>query len=416
MKKLRSLFAGAVLALAAGAAIAANIPNTPTPTDPSQIVFLFNQLIQNINTLITPQSIAPLASTRNYLDNGEQIVQQRGTGNVTCGTTSGPGVTAYGPDRWACDVNVTSGAGQMNIVTSSPTPPPGFTASTKLVRISGSLAQPVCTEQEIPTERATDLQGQLVVFSTYLQALAGLSADNGNTANLIVISGTGSDQGLGALRGAVGMTASPALTPVWTGLATLVNTPITLSTLWSKYQTVPVLVPQTATELVVMICFTPTTTSTGGATDGLAFVGGQFEPIAATALPAGQVASIFEFHPSHYDIGQAQRFYWQFSEAAGALATPGGQCQATNTPKVVVQLPEPMAATPVAAWTVGGWLISIAGAAATAPTGGAGASLALATTLGEINLSFTNTCTAGTTISPLVGVGTTGLLTVSADF
>jgi hypothetical protein len=121
---------------------------------------------------------------------------------------------------------MTTGAGQLAVVTT--TPPIGFTQESTLVRASGALSQPVCAWQELPNTRAVSLAGQTVDFSVYMKALAGLSADNGNLANLYVITGTdvssGSVGGMGALRGAVGMTttvkASSFTVSATTGLIT----------------------------------------------------------------------------------------------------------------------------------------------------------------------------------------------------
>lgn len=408
MKMLRKALLLPALALAfLGIAEAANIPNTPVPTDPSQMVYNFNLLISEINSLITPTSMGNAFNFRNLLDNGAGNVQQRGTGAATCATTSGLVAASYGPDRWGCDVNVASGAGQLTAgLTSTPAPPVGFQYSTTLVRNSGSLAQPQCAWQEIPTSRVTALQGQPVVFSGQLLALAGLAADNGSLANLVVIYGTGTDQGMGALRSAVGMTASPAITPVWTGLTTLANQQFTITTAWARYQTTALSVPTTVTEMAVAVCFTPTTTSSGGSTDGLAFVGMQLEN-------SNLNPSAYENRPYEVELTKALAYYWKQTEISGAVFG-SGMCQATNTPKILIQLPEPMVTTPVAAWTVGGFSLAIAGAGAAGATGGAGANLAAAPT-GIINLSFTNTCTAGATMT-MVGTNTTGSLTVSADF
>lgn len=336
----------------------------------------------------------------NYLDNSALYIQQRGTGAATCGTTSGVAITSYSADRWGCDVNVTSGAGQLSIVTSGPTPPAGFTASLKFVKNSGSLTQPQCAWQEIPTVKATQLAGQTVTLSSYLQALAAM--DNGNVANLVIITGTGTDQGLGVLKSAVGMTASPAITPVWTGLATLQNQAFTITTSWARYTAPAIAVPSTVTEMAVGVCWTPAATA-GGATDGLAFVGAQLEP--------NIIASPFEFKPLEIELSVAQKYYWQQAEVSG-VEFGNGACQATNTPKISYWLPASMIGTPTVTWTVGGFNLNLAGAAATAATGGTGTGLANSNL---VSLAFTNTCTAGGTAG-LVGTNTTGSITVSADF
>ncbi len=226
-KFLSAFFAAMFAATTAGAAI--SYLSGPQPA--SDLVSILNGLIQTLNGATYIASGRSWESPRNYIDNGAMNVQQRGTGTVTCTQNSGATTAAYGADRWLCDANVASGAGQMAIVTSGPTPPLGFTSEMKLWRNSGALTQPVCAWQAIPSARSVSLQGQQVTLSGYMQALAGLSADNANAANLVILTGTGTDEKfLGT-----SWTASPAITPAWTGIATTVNTSVTLTTAWARY-------------------------------------------------------------------------------------------------------------------------------------------------------------------------------------
>ena len=217
---LKKLTALVVLAsLTATAAFAAGVPFLSF-WDPTNGLGVLNGLIQSLNSSITPGSMASFATGRNFVDNGAMLVNQRAslTPVSVCATTSGAiqatGTTAgsYAADRWACDINMASGNGQIiGSVSSTPSPPAGFTYSSTITRFSGSLLQPVCALQEIPTNRATMLAGQQVILSSYLEALAGLAADNGNNADIYLITGTGSNQGLGAstIYGAApGMTAT----------------------------------------------------------------------------------------------------------------------------------------------------------------------------------------------------------------
>ena len=212
MKLLRSLTAGLVAAafVLPATSQAASIPFVTGPWDPSNALGTINSWINN--SLQPSEGLfVPLATPRNLLDNGAGFVQQRGTGTVTCGTTSGPGETAYGADRWACDSNMASAAGRMVPgQTTSPTPPPGFSYQTQVYRTSGSLPQPICAEQEVPTWKAVQAAGQQVDFSVYATALGNMIADNAGAFNLYVITGTtsGGADGLGTGRSAVGMTTT----------------------------------------------------------------------------------------------------------------------------------------------------------------------------------------------------------------
>jgi hypothetical protein len=325
MKRYLGVLSGlALLALGALYANSANLPlfSGPSCSEPSQLQSCLNQLIAQLNGGTYTQSLAEFNNPRNVVDNGAFDVQQRGTGARTCATTSTPTSAAYAADRWFCDVNVTSGAGQLTVITTTPSPPPGFAQSMKLVRNSGALLQPQCVWQVLPTARAVSLQGQQVVFSIYEQALAGLATDQGSTAqsfNMVVIAGTSADES------PTTWTASPAITPAWTGLTTLVNTnfPTPTAPAWARYQTTAA-VPINAKELAVGICFTPIG-ATSGATDGIAFVGAQLEQ--------GSIASPFEFRAASLVLAEAQRFFLRYNEinTVAAVQFGGGTALGTTT-------------------------------------------------------------------------------------
>src|ERR1700758_118819 len=161
MRKISAL--GAALALLANVAFAANVPQvtlqqSSLPGDLPDV----NLAISNVNAAVNSQSMATFSNFRNYLDNGEFAVQQRGTAATAGGTTGAP---VYVPDRWAVSTNVTSGAGYGQVITSTPSPVTGSAQAFKVYRNSGALTQPVCAIQEIPTSESQDLQGQTVTLS-----------------------------------------------------------------------------------------------------------------------------------------------------------------------------------------------------------------------------------------------------------
>jgi hypothetical protein len=276
---------------------------------------------------------------RNFLGNGAlNSTQVNGTSTVTGATTSAPTIAAIGADRWIIDTNVGSGAGQSAIVTATPAPPVGFTQVMKVWRNSAALTQPVCTWSAVPTPDSLQLAGNTVTFSASVAALAGLAADNGGVANLVIISGTGTDQ---ALNGA--WTASPAITPAWTGITTVINTPIVLSTTFARFATTAV-IPATATEVGVGICFTPTAAGSG-ATDGFAWVGAQLEKAPG--------ASLFEVRQKAQDVAAAQQYIFSISE--GAATTVRAMCMASSTTLAIcgMQFPVPMYKVPTMAYTNG---------------------------------------------------------------
>ena len=209
----------------------------------------------------------------------------------------------------------------------------------KIYRTSGALTQPICTWQAIPTPQSTQLAGQTVTFSVYAAALAGLAADNGNVANLVIITGTGTDQGTVASP-----STTPLITPAWTGIATAVNTPITLATTFARYSTTAA-IPAAATEVGVGVCFTPTA-SGAGATDGLAFVGAQLE--------RGSVMSLYEVRPRQAEIIDNDQFIYAINE--GAVGPSRAICHFTTANSVMIcpiVFPVPMYKAPTMTYAAG---------------------------------------------------------------
>ena len=340
----------------------------------------------------------PASEPKNYLSNAAMAVASAGTGVLPGGTTT----LSYAnriADRWFVDTNVGSGAGAGQVVTASPAPLAGFQNSIKVYRASGALTQPVCAIQEIETARATQLQGKNVVFSTYLQALAGLTSTN-SVVTMSVITGTGTDQGLG------GLTASPAITPAWTNISTVAAVPQTLTTSWVRYSTGAVAIPATATEVGVQICFTPVG-SASGTTDGFALVGAQLEVVTG----ANTAPSAFEFRLYQDDLKDAQRYTLTVNEPASGVPLPGF-CEATGATAGICQyqLPVPMRGTPTVSITVAGtFKLNIAGTATTWVTPAASTCSIYACTI-----TTANTNTAGQ-FELWTGGGGSGIVNILAD-
>ena len=408
MRKFIGVLGGLIL-LASNPAHAAQIPLFVGPAceESSQTLSCLNQLITQLNTQLA--TTPPLAAPKNYLDNGAMQVIQRGTGAATC-ALNGAAITsaAYGPDRWGCEVNVGSGNGTLTSITATPSPPLQFQRSVKLVRAGGALAQPQCAYQEIASYRAIQLQGQQVTFSVYEQALAGLAADQGSTTqsfNLVVITGTGTDEGLGT------WTASPAITPAVTGVATAVNTnfitPVTPS--WQRYSTTAA-IPTTATEIAVAICFTPTT-SGQSATDGIAFTGAQLEQ--------GALMTQYEFRSPGAELAEAQRYYYQYADNL-ANTFVIGMCQSNTTTVDICVLPNPvtMRTTPtVAVATATSFAVTVPAGTTQACTTLAAVASTNSPTAIELSCTVAANLVAGSASRfTYSNTGATNTVTVSADF
>lgn len=421
IKLLKSFLSGAVFALglmaacsmAAGPALAASLPiytgaSGTNPLNQPQNTGDFNNLVNAINTNIpnTSAGYAGYALPRNYLDNGGMQVQQRGTAAQTCGTTTVP-ATAYSADRWGCNVNVTSGAGSLQVVTTNLPTSPIFNAAELFYRTSGSLAQPQCVMQEIPSTRLLPLQGQQVTLSFYAYGLALMLAEQ-TTLNAYLFTGTTADQGLGTF------TASPAITPAWAGIASTQTTAVTLTSAYQRF-TVPFTVPATAKEAAVALCWTPTTGGTAGATDGFEFTGVQLEQ--------GTNASSFEYRAIGDELLEAQRYYYEIDEAA--LVFPIAMCTMTTSGTAAacnIQLPVTMRKAPAIATATGFALPTTTGQTALNNCTGFAINATLSTMVAGVNVvPVTCTNSSGTTAAlgislPLYSNSGSGKFQASADF
>lgn len=379
-------------------AVVPNVPSTSQYSEPSQIIATLNYVISTINAAITPQTMANFANPRNIIDNGQMQIQQRGTGTRTCGTTTIPS-TAYAADRWGCNVNVTSGAGTLQVITSNLPAYPVFTAAQVFYRTSGALAQPQCVMQEVATSHITTMQGQNMVLSFYAQGLANMLAET-TTLNAYVFTGTGTDEGLGTF------TASPAITPAFTGISATLTQAFTITSSWARY-TYSFNMPTTATEAAVALCWTPTTGGTAGTTDGFRFTGVQLEA-SASGLP-----STYELRSYEQELATAQTRYYRFAEKAATYPV-NGFCQATgaNTNSCTLALPQPMAKIPtITITTAGTFKVNIAGTLTTIATPTAGNC-----DLTACIVTAANTNTAGQVEQLTGAAGGSGVWEVSGDF
>lgn len=405
----RFFAAAAAVLVSAAIAWGLSIPLITGPQEVSQMNATFNSLINSLNSLVTPQTMASFNNFRNVLDNGNMSIQQRGTGIVTCGTTTIPS-SAYSADRWGCNANVTSGAGRSQVTTATPTPPAGFTASQRLYRTSGALTQPVCMMEEIGTVASTALAGQSVVVSVYEQPLAGLVADNGGVFNVYIFTGTGTDEGLQTF------TASPAITPAWTGIATTGSFSFTNTAASWVRQSGSAVIPAAATEIAVAICFTPTATG-AGVTDGLAFTGVQLEVSSGAASP-------YEFKPAGWEQINAFRFFYRITESATVIGQRA-MCGVSTTSLAVCQIkfPVPMRAIPVMTYTSG---FALTGSAQTGTnvcavtrTSTTLTSAGATTEIVPIDCTSSAAFGAAGTAAQLYDIGTgsaTGVISASADY
>lgn len=235
-------------------------------------------------------------------------------------------------------------------------------------------------------------------------------ADNGGVINVTLFTGTTADEGL------IGVTptASPAITPAWTGLATLATQAFTLTTSYSRFTMTPVLVPTTVKELGVAICFTPTVGAVGSATDGFVITGTQLEPTTGSNV----IASSFEFRPVGVELLKAQRYYFNYNDSI-ATTQRIAMCQSTTTTVGLCIIPHPVTMFKIPTITV----TTATSFGITIPAGTQTACTTLAPLAsGHTTQASTISCTSGATqvagsASQLVGAatGATNFINFSAD-
>jgi hypothetical protein len=367
----------------------------------SQIVPCLNGLVNSANTSLS--GLGTPALPKNLLDNGAMNVKQRGTGTQTCGTTTIP-ASAYSADRWGCNVNVGSGNGVLQVVTTNVVAP--FTNAELFYRGGGALLQPQCVMQEIPSTRIIPLQGTAVSLSFYAYALAAMVTDNGGVMTAQLFTGTGTDEGLQTF------TASPAITPAFTGIATQTAT-FTLGTTMSQRAT-SFQIPATAKEAALALCWTPTSASGAGVTDGFEFTGVQLEP--------GTVVSPFVFYPFSWELMNAQTYYAQWADSPAATFTLPGTCTeitSGTTAHCILHLPMTMRVTPVVVIATATSFGMTKVADGTAEACSTLAAIASSSNLNSIKFSCaaSETAAVGTMhIMLYAATGAANTITVSADF
>lgn len=252
---------------------------------------------------------------RNKIINGAMQVWQRAT---TYALTT---AIAYGSaDRWAIYQSV-SANGVANQIASGLT---GFQYALKLGRNNAATqTTAISATQILETNNSIDLQGQSVTFSFYAKAGTNFSATS-NLLNILVLSGTGTDQ-------------SSAAFGAWTGQATVVSANQAITTTWTRY-TFTGTVASNATQIGVTINYTPT--GTAGADDNFYITGVQLEK--------GSTATSFENRPYGTELALCQRYYYRMkSTTTNSVFGAGMQFNAT-TSVVIINYPVTMRIAPTA--------------------------------------------------------------------
>ena len=297
-------------------------------------------------------------------DAGTNLWQRNTTGSSVTTT-----VTYGGPDRFA----YWSGASTAITVTRSNTAAALPTGSQYAFRLQRTASQTgvvqSCLAQEISSQNSYYLQGHTVEADLNVYTGANFSA---TAMNVYVVYGTSTDEGMTNL--AYGLNAGGGGSSGWTGQTNATAGLVSGLAVSTAYRVAAVAsIPSTATEVAVVLCYTPT--GTAGTTDALYFQNIELRKadylsafasstvgytvnssnvITATINGVVQNAIIppFSRRPSAVDALLQYQYYWQINEPAASKAVGNGNYQTATICDVQVPLPVTMRAAPTL--TIGG--------------------------------------------------------------
>lgn len=347
---------------------------------------------------------------------------QRGTTGSSVTTT----ITYGGPDRWAY-WSGTSTAMTVSQDSTAADLPSQYKYAFKMARTSGQTGVvQMCTMQEVESVNSYVFAGQTAEIDFHAATGANFSAASAQMA-VYLISGTGTDEGIS--KAAFNLNAGGGGSSTWAGQ---VNTGVTVtlagvSTL-NRYS-VAIPVPAAATELAVVLCYTPV--GTAGTNDYVAFSGIQLTRNSALTTVAGAAgaalntndprAKAFSRRSQALETVLQQRYYWQWAETVSSTADSPFMCSAQSSTVAICKavLHTTLRATPTIACTAGTMKRQVAGTDTTVS-----ACAAAATTNGisgvdavSITATVASGDTAGFSGSLMSGNSTGGgLITASAEF
>lgn len=252
-------------------------------------------------------------TTGNAIINGNMDIWQRGT------SFSGAGLL-YSADRWTYWRD-----GYASGITASQQTAglPNSKYCLRIQRNSGNTGTGLLyTNQPITNDDSLPLIGKTVTLSAWIRKGTNFS---GSSVNMIVRSGTGTDQPVNNM----------------TGAATVASAPVSVTTAWQRFS-VTGTVSASATQLGVEFNYTPS--GTAGTNDYFEVTGVQLEA-SATATPFQRAGGTLQG-----ELAACQRYYWRWT--AGSLDEPHvgtGTQILSGTARIYMQLPVEMRTTPSSA-------------------------------------------------------------------
>src|SRR5271166_757289 len=336
----------------------------------------------------TPLAFNPFANFRNLIDGGDFSINpfQRNIPGIAAGGVIATPISTT-PTYFADRFFAAGGASSAILMAAvADTSVAGFNQSLKISRQpnNASLAT-INVGQALETLDSLRCQGQTVTLSFWAKAGANYS---GGALTVQVIAG-----------GGVNRSAASLIAGTWTSASYVVNAAQALTSAMTRYQFTGV-VPPTATQLAVLLSFTPS--GTAGANDSISINGVQLE--------IGPSASPFEHIDAQVALEICQRYAWVIPEPAAGVVVGAGANTGAAAQLIYIATPVQLLKAPAVTVAAGSFKTNQAGVA-TATTISPGATH----TPNAISINGNSAGTAGQA-TLLQGGGGSGWIIASADF
>ena len=335
-----------------------------------------------------PLAINHFANFRNLIDGGDFSINpfQRNIPGLAAGGVIATPIGAtptYFADRFFAAGGASSAILMAAVADMSVA---GFNQSLKISRQAGNAnLATINVGQALETFDSLRCQGQTVTLSFWAKAGANYS---GGALTVQVIAGSGVNQ-----------SAASLIAGTWTSASSVINAAQALTPSVRRYQLTGV-VPLTATQLAMLLSFTPS--GTAGASDSISINGVQFE--------IGPSASPFEHLDAQVVLEICQRYAWAIPEPASGVVIGAGANTGAAAQLFYIATPVQLLKAPTVTVAPGSFKTNQAGVAA-ATTISPGATH----TPTAISINGNSAGTAGQA-TLLQGGGGSGWIIASADF
>jgi hypothetical protein len=335
-----------------------------------------------------PLAFNPFANFRNLIDGGDFSInpfQRNIPGLASGGVIASP--IAANPTYFADRFFACGAASSAILAAASPdVSVEGFNQSLKVSRQAGNASTAAINfGQVIETFDSLRCQGQTVTLSFWARAGATYS---GGALTAQVVAG-----------GGVNQSAASLVAGTWTSPASVIGATQALTSSMTRYAFTGV-VPAAATQLGVLLSFTPS--GTAGADDSISINGVQLE--------IGPSASPFERIDAQVVLEICQRYSWAIAEPAAGVVIGAGMNTGASAQLFYLATPVQFLRAPAVTVSAGSFKTNQAGTA-TATTISPGATH----TPNAISVSGASAGTAGQA-TLLLGGGGAGWILASADF